>query len=105
MVSKKSQSKAGVPARRRGQQMGDETSAKDKTLEAKEQTPALRGRRKSASKFFADESSQAVASDGEAPRDNTPSVPAVIPTGTKLGESGGERQFKERQKAAKKGRR
>jgi hypothetical protein len=31
--SKKAQSKAGVPERRRGQQMGDERSAKDKTLE------------------------------------------------------------------------
>jgi hypothetical protein len=102
MVSKKSQSKAGVPARRRGQQMGDETSQTDKTLKAKEQTPALRGRRQSASKFFADESAQAVGSDGEAPRDNTPSVPAAIPTGEKLGESGGEKQFKERQKALRK---
>jgi hypothetical protein len=102
-TGKKTQSKAGIPARRRGQQMGDESSAKDKTLEAKEQTPALRGRRKSASKFFADDSSQAVGSDGEAPRDNTPSLPAAIPTGKKLGESGGEREFKARQKGRKKG--
>ncbi|HEX8474195.1 MAG TPA: hypothetical protein VF666_09200 [Pyrinomonadaceae bacterium] len=98
MVSKKAQSKAGIAEKRRGQQMGDERSAPDRTLDAKTATPALRGRRKSASKFFGDDSSQNVGSDGEAPRDNTPSVPAAIPTGTKLGESGGERVFKQRQK-------
>lgn len=97
MVSKKAQSKAGIAEKRRGQQMGDERSAPDRTLDAKTATPALRGRRKNASKFYGDESSQQVGSDGEAPRDNTPSVPAAIPTGTKLGESGGERVFKERQ--------
>src|SRR5919206_2948596 len=97
--SSKTQTKAGVPARRRGQQMGDERSAKDKTLEAKEQTPAARGRRKTASKFFADDSSQMTGSRGEAPRDNSPSTPAAVPAGTKLGESGGERGFKARQRA------
>ena len=97
MVSKKSASKAGVPERRRGQQMGDERSAPDKSLTAKRNTPSLRGRRKGANEYFADESSQAFGSDGEAPRDNTPSLPAAIPTGTKLGESGGERAFKQQQ--------
>ncbi|MCA1634338.1 MAG: hypothetical protein LC802_11765 [Acidobacteria bacterium] len=104
MVDKKSQSKAGVPARRRGQQMGDERSQPDKTLEAKEQTPARRGRRQTSSKFFGDESSQAAGSDGESPRDNTPSVPAAILTGEKVGESGGEKVFK-RRLAAQKGKR
>jgi len=99
MVSKKAQSKAGVAARRRGQQMGDERSGKDKSLDSKEQTPALRGRRESASMFFADESFHNTGGDPEAPRDNTPSVPAAVPTGVKLGESGGEREFKRRQKA------
>jgi len=98
-TSKKAQGKAGVPERRRGQQMGDERSAKDKTLEAREQTPVARGRRKSASKFYADDSSQMTGSRGESPRDNSPSVPAAVPTNTKLGESGGERDFKARQKA------
>ena len=105
MVSKKTQSRAGAPARRRGQQMGDERSQPDKTLEAKEQTPALRGRRKAASKFFGDDSYQQTGARGEVPRDNTPSVPAALPTNTKLGESGGEREFKDRQKAAGKKRR
>jgi hypothetical protein len=101
MASRKTQSKAGVPPKRRGQQMGDERSQPDKTLEAKEQTPAARGRRKTASKFFADDSYQQTGARDEAPRDNSPSVPAAIPTGTKLGESGGEREFKERQKKSK----
>ncbi|HYE14681.1 MAG TPA: hypothetical protein VD968_09600 [Pyrinomonadaceae bacterium] len=98
MVSRKTQSRAGAPERRRGQQMGDERSRPDKSIEEKRETPAARGRRKAANKFFADESFQNVASDGEAPRDNTPSIPAAVPTGTKLGESGGEREFKQRQK-------
>ena len=101
MVSKKAQSKAGVSEKRRGQQMGDARSQPDKTLEAKRETPALRGRRKGANKFFGDESSQAVGSDGEAPRDNSPSLPAAIPTGEKLGESGGERAFKKRASKAR----
>lgn len=104
-ASKKTQSRAGAPARRRGQEMGDERTQKDKTLEAKRRTPAARGRRKGASKFFADESSQMTGSRGEAPRDNSPSVPAAVPTGEKLGESGGEKQFKAAQKAAAKKRR
>lgn len=100
MASKKAQSRAGAPERRRGQQMGDERSHKDKTLEAKQETPAARGRRTEANKFFADDSSQMVGSDGEAPRDNTPSVPAALPTGKKLGESDGERTFKKRMSKA-----
>ena len=102
MVSKKTQSKAGIAERRRGQQMGDERSQPDKMLEAKRETPALRGRRKEASKFFADDSSQQTGTRGETPRDNTPSVPAAIPTGEPLGQSGGEKEFKARQKASAK---
>jgi hypothetical protein len=102
MSSKKTQSKAGAPARRRGQQMGDERSQPDKTREAKAETPALRGRRKEANEFFADDSAQQTGTRGETARDNTPSVPAAVPVGTKLGESGGEREFKQRQKPSKK---
>lgn len=96
MSSKKAQSKAGIPAKRRGQQMGD-ASNPDQNREAESETPALRGRRKAANEMFADESSQQVGSDPTAPRDNTPSVPAAIPTGARLGESGGEKVFKARQ--------
>jgi hypothetical protein len=99
-TSKKAQNKAGVPSKRRGQQMGDERSAPDKRTESEKATPAQRGRRKDANKFFADDSSQMTGSRGEAPRDNSPSVPAAVPTDTKLGESGGEREFKARQKSA-----
>ena len=101
MASRKTQSKAGVPQKRRGQQMGDERSQPSKVDEAQEETPALRGRRKAASKFFGDESYQHTGAGGEAPSDNSPSVPAAVPTGTKLGESGGEREFKARQKKSR----
>lgn len=100
--SKKAQGKAGIPAARRGQQMGDESSSLDKKELAEEQTPALRGRRKNANKFFADDSAQKVASRGEAARDNTPSVPGANPVNTKLGESGGEREFKAKRAASRK---
>ena len=103
-TSRKTQAKAGVPQKRRGQQMGDERSQRSKIDEAQSATPALSGRRKAASKFFGDESFQSTGTRGETPRDNTPSVPAAIPVGVKQGESGGEAEFKARQKTARKGR-
>ncbi len=102
-TSRKTQAKAGVPERRRGQQMGDERSKPAKIDEAQEEeTPALRGRRKAAGKFYGDDSYQHTGTRGETMRDNTPSVPAAIPTKTKIGESGGESEFKARQSAARK---
>ena len=101
-TSRKTQAKAGVPEKRRGQQMGDERSKPSKTDEAQRETPALRGRRKAANKFFADESFQRTGTSGETPRDNSPSIAAAIPTGVRQGESGGEAEFKARQKAATK---
>ena len=101
-TSRKTQAKAGVAERRRGQQMGDERSQPSKTDEAQAETPALSGRRKAASKFFADDSFQRTGTSGESPRDNTPSVPAAIPTGVKQGESGGEAEFKARQRTTTK---
>ena len=101
-TSRKTQAKAGVPEKRRGQQMGDERSKPSKIDEAQANTPALRGRRKAESKFFADDAFQSTGTRGETPRDNTPSVPAAIPTNVKQGESGGEAEFKARQKAASK---
>jgi hypothetical protein len=101
MASRKTQAKAGIPTVRRGQQMGDDakTNSPNKQDEAQtKNTPALRGRRKTENKFFADDSSQQAASEGARPRSNTPSIPAAIPTGQKLGEPGGERAFKQRQK-------
>ncbi len=104
MASRKAQDKAGVPAVRRGQNMGDaRTVSPNKQREAKANTPALRGLRKDANKFFGDDSAQQVSTEGDRPRSNTPSIPAALPTGQKLGESGGERVFKQRQaKAARK---
>ena len=102
-TSRKTQAKAGIAEKRRGQQMGDERSQPSKTDEAQRETPALRGRRKAASKFFADDSFQSTGTRGETLRDNTPSVPAAIPTGVKQGESDGEAEFKARQKASTKG--
>lgn len=98
MVSKKGQSKAGIAAKRRGQQMGDERSNNtEQQEEVKANTPALSGRRrKEANKYFADESAQQTGSDAATPRSNSPSIPGVIPTGVKHGEPGGERAFKKR---------
>lgn len=98
MVSKKAQSKAGIAANRRGQQMGDERS-NNSTMpeEAKANTPALRGKRKDANAFFADDSQQAVGGNAAHPRSNSPSLPAAVPTNVKKGESGGEKVFKQRQ--------
>ena len=101
-TSRKTQAKAGVPEKRRGQQMGDERSKPSKTDEAQRETPALSGRRKTASKFHADDSAQRRGTSGKSPRAISPSVPAAIPTGVKQGESGGEAEFKARQRAASK---
>src|SRR4051812_34077097 len=100
MGSKKDQHKVGAPQKPRGQQMGFAGNP-DQNREAMKDTPALRGRRKKATKMFADESSQHVGGDAATPRSNTPSIPAVAPTGKKLGETGGERAFKQRQKSRK----
>jgi hypothetical protein len=97
MSSKEKQSKVGRPSKPRGQQTGFAGNP-DQNREAMKDTPALRGRRKRASEMFEDESKQQVGSDAVTPRSNTPSVPAAAPTGAPLGESGGERAFKQRQR-------
>jgi len=99
MVNKKAQSKAGIAAKRRGQQMGDERGSNNtgQQEEAKADTPALSGRRrKEANKYFADESAQGVGGSPAAPSSTSPSTPAALPTNVKKGESGGERVFKKR---------
>jgi hypothetical protein len=99
VATKKAQSKAGIAASRRGQQMGDARSNNTPAKQEREKsaTPALRGRRKDANKFFADDSQQAVGGNAARPRSNQPSTPAAVPTGTRLGESGGEKVFNRRQ--------
>ena len=96
MVTKKDQHKVGTPRKPRGQQMGLAGNP-DQNREAMKDTPALRGRLKKATRMFADESSQHETGDAVTPRSNSPSVPAAAPTGVKLGETGGERVFKQRQ--------
>ncbi len=96
MVNKKAQSKAGIAANRRGQQMGDERSNNAGQEETKADTPALSGRRKEANKHFADESAQAVGGSPAAPSSTSPSIPAAMPTGVKKGEPGGEKIFNAR---------
>ena len=96
MAAIKDQHRAGIRLKPRGQQMGT-TGAPDQNRESKAETPALRGRRKSANKMFADNSSHHVASDASTPSTNSPSVPAMN-TSKRQGESGGERVFKARLK-------
>ena len=96
MSSKEKQSKVGRSTKLRGQQTGFAGNP-DQNREAKKETPALRGRRKAASDMFEDESKQHMGSDAATPRSNTPSVPAAAPTNVPLGESSGERAFKQRQ--------
>ena len=95
MATRKSQSRAGAPEKPRGQETG-EAGAVDQNRQAKADTPALRGRRKKENEYFADESRQHTGSDAAKPRSNTPSLPAAMPSNTKVGESGGEREFKQR---------
>jgi hypothetical protein len=90
----KDQHKVGAPAKPRGQQTGFAGNP-DQNRQAMKETPALRGRRKSANKFFADKSAQQETGDAVSPRSNQPSTPAMNSAQHK-GESGGERVFKRR---------
>ena len=101
MSTKKAQQKIGAPQKPRGQEMG-RGEDRDQNREEMASTPALRGRRKQANKMFADESSQHIGNDAATPRSNSSSLPAAMPTGTPLGQSGGEKAFKRRQAKAKK---
>src|SRR5215210_6928047 len=98
MASKEKQSKVGRSTRLRGQQTGRADTVPAQDREAMKDTPALRGRRKQANEFFADESAQHVGGDSATPRSNTPSVPAALPSGRPLGQTGDERAAKRRAK-------
>lgn len=93
MRVKKDQHTVGTPVRPRGQQMGF-AGQRDQNRQEKEETPAVRGDRKSANKMFADRSSQHIGSDPTKPMTNSPSLPAVNVKAK--GDSGGEREFKKR---------
>lgn len=101
-TSRKTQAKAGVAEKRRGQQMGDERSKPTKTDEAQQRAPALGGRGKAPGKSQADDAARRKETSGKSPRSISPSVAAAVPTDVKIGESGGETEFKARQRAASK---
>jgi len=93
MATNKDQHKVGTPQKPRGQQMGF-AGQRDQNREEMDNTPALRGRRQTANKMFADKSSQHIATDSTKPMTNSPSLPAMNVKAK--GESGGEREFKQR---------
>ena len=94
MSTKKDQHKAGAPEKPRGQQTGFAGNP-DQNREEKENTPALRGRRKEATELFADESKNEETGDAVTPRSNQPSTPAQN-SGGHVGETGGEIAFKQK---------
>jgi hypothetical protein len=100
-TGKEKQSKVGRSTKLRGQQTGRADTLPAQDREAMKNTPALRGRRKEASEFFADESKQHAGADAATPRSNTPSVAGAMPTGKPVGETGGERMAKAKSKKAK----
>ncbi|MCU1266426.1 MAG: hypothetical protein JWM21_2744 [Acidobacteria bacterium] len=96
----KRQQKVGIPAKRRGQQMGF-AGQPDQNRERASDTPALRGRLKSANKMFGDPSSQEIGTSPASARSNSPSVGAMN-TGGHPGETTGERVFKRARKTRRK---
>ena len=96
--SKEKQSKVGRSTKLRGQQTGRADTVPAQDREGMHETPALRGRRKEANEFFADESAQHAGADAATPRSNTPSLPAALPSGRPLGQSGDERAAKRKAK-------
>jgi hypothetical protein len=96
--SKQQQQKAGIPNKRRGQQMGFAGNP-DQNRQASADTPALRGRRKQANQMFADQSANEIGSSPVTPRTNSPSTPALT-TGGRPGQTAGETAFKKHMKRA-----
>lgn len=94
MAKKKDQHKTGIPAKPRGQQTGFAGNP-DQNRQAMDETPALRGNRKGANKFFGDKSRQNETGDSVTRRSNQPSTPAMN-SASRKGESGGEKLFKQR---------
>jgi nicotinamidase-related amidase len=92
--SSKKQQKVGIPANRRGQQMG----SADQPAGNRERSPeklAARGRLKKSNKMFADKSSQQIGSDPTISRTTSPSA-AAMNSGGHVGETTGETVFKQR---------
>ena len=91
MSQPKDQHTVGTPPKPRGQQTGF-AGHQDQNREEMEETPAVRGNRKSANNMAADTSQQHIGSDATKPATN--SVPAMNQRGS--GGQGGEGVFKRR---------
>ena len=94
---KERQQKVGIPAKRRGQQMGFAGHPDQNRAKAGEPL-AARGRLKK-NKMFADKSSQQISTSAASSRSNSPST-AAMNTGGHPGETTGETVFKRRLKRA-----
>ena len=94
MATRKIQQKAGIRAKRRGQQTGT-AGASDQNRGEMKKTPALRGKLKKGNKMFADPSTRHIGGDAVTPRMNSPATPAMT-SGGRQGKSGGETGFKQR---------
>ena len=93
MGTKKDQHTVGTPKKPRGQQTGYAGNP-DKNREAMKSTPALGGRGKTSNKMTADKSARHLGGDAASPSATSPSIAGAMPTGKRLGESGGERVAK-----------
>jgi hypothetical protein len=93
MANKKDQHKAGIPAKRRGQQMGFSGNPDQNRQEANK-TPARLGRRPKSNKMAADPSAQNVGSSSVTPRTTSPSTPGM--NVRPKSDGGGEKIFKRR---------
>lgn len=91
---KKDSHKTGARAKPRGQQMGT-AGASDQNRKEMKRTPAVLGRRRTASKLAADKSEQHAGGDAVTPRTTAPST-TTMTAGKRYGESGGEKAFKAR---------
>ncbi len=102
MTEKDEQQRVGIPTEPRGQRMGrgndyDPNRHEMEDLAEAQATPEISGDRPAASDFYADSSSQHMGGDAVTPDHVSPSTPAAIPSGTPLGQSGGEAEFKQGQ--------
>jgi hypothetical protein len=90
----KDQHNVGTPEKLRGQQTGFGGNP-DQNREEMKNTPAINAPSKEADQMFEDKSLNNIGGDAVTPRTNSPSTPA-IKTMNKVGESSGEKVFKQR---------
>ena len=76
MGTRKNQHKVGTPEKPRGQQTGFAGNP-DQNRQAKDDMPALRGRRQRSNKMFSDASRQHTGTDSSKPSTNSPSTPGM----------------------------